>query len=322
MLARHRGFESQRHMAVTGLYVPPLAKGGVISIGNFDGVHRGHQAMLTEVRRRAEAADRPAVIVTFDPHPITVLRPDICLPRLTTITTRTALLKSSGANSVVVLPVGTGLLQMSAQEFFDKVIVGELEATGVVEGVDFRFGKDRVGDCDLLTDLCEQAGLSLHVFPPVTSSNELISSTRIRRLIGSGHLSAATELLGHDYTLSGIVGHGAGRGSRIGVPTANLERIAELLPSNGVYCGQCVIAGKLWPAAVNIGGNPTFEDVAKKVECHIIGFSGDLYGQSLNIELAAQIREVISFANADQLVRQIHADLQSCKDIFRRRNGM
>ncbi|MCR9197230.1 MAG: riboflavin biosynthesis protein RibF [Planctomycetaceae bacterium] len=308
-------------MAVPGLHVPPSATGGFLSIGNFDGVHRGHQAMLSEVKQRAVAADCPTVIVTFDPHPITVLRPDVSLPRLTSIATRTALLRSYGADEVVVLPVGTGLLGMQPDEFFSRVVVDQLKAKGIIEGVDFRFGKDRAGDCALLQEMCAEADIGLHVFPPVTADDLLISSTRIRGAIAAGNLSEAVDYLGHSYTITGHVGRGAGRGSGIGIPTANLHGIPELLPPPGVYSGDCHVGGGHYPVAVNIGGNPTFADDDHKVECHLIDFDADLYDQPLSVNLDAHLRDVRSFETTEALIAQIRADIDRCRDRFAALHG-
>jgi len=272
--------------------------------------------MLSEVKQRAVAAGCPTVIVTFDPHPITVLRPDVNLPRLTSIPTRTALLKSYGADDVVVLPVGTGLLSMQPDEFFQQVIVEQLQARGIVEGVDFRFGKDRAGDCAQLQEMCTKADISLHVFPPVKADDLLISSTRIRNAIANGNLSETVDLLGHSYTITGSVGRGAGRGSGIGIPTANLFGIPELLPPPGVYSGDCHVGDEHYPVAVNIGGNPTFADDDHKVECHLIGFDGDLYGQPLSVNLDSQLRDVRSFATTEALIAQIQADIDCCRSRF------
>lgn len=308
-------------MAVPGLHVPPSATGGFISIGNFDGVHRGHQAMLSEVSRRAEAAGCPTVIVTFDPHPITVLRPDIQLPRLTSIATRTALLKCYGADEVVILPVGTGLLSMQPDEFFEQVIVDQLQASGIVEGVDFRYGKDRAGDCEVLSKMCAAANIRLNVFPPVKADGRLISSTRIREAISTGNLSAAVRMLGHPYSVTGRVGHGAGRGTGIGIPTANLHGVPELLPPPGVYSGDCYVGDGHFPVAVNIGGNPTFADDNHKVECHIVGFDADLYGQPLCVNLHAHLRDVRPFATTEALIAQIRADIETCRVRFDAMHG-
>ncbi|MGB4739272.1 MAG: bifunctional riboflavin kinase/FAD synthetase [Fuerstiella sp.] len=303
-------------MTWSGLNVPPSAKGGIVTIGNFDGVHRGHQAMLTAVRGCALDASSPVVVVTFDPHPVNILRPQIELPRLSSLKTRTELLKRFGADEVVVLHVDNDLLGMDPQTFFKQVVIHQLEATGVVEGPDFRFGKDRLGDTTVLKQLCEQNGLRLQVISAVRHDAEMISSTRIRSLISGGRLIDAVNLLGHSYTITGQVSHGAGRGTTLGIPTANLESIAELLPADGVYAGRCVLNGKPYACAVNIGPNPTFNDSTRKLECHVIDFAGDIYGQAMAVDLLSELRELHSFDSQEALVTQINHDVLRCRQIF------
>lgn len=291
------------------LHVPRTATGGVVAIGNFDGVHLGHQAMLSVVRKHAERLDCPAVVVTFDPHPISVLKPEVQLPRLSTIARRTYLLKKYGADEVIVLPVNRQLLNMTPQQFFGDVIVDRLAPKGMVEGPDFRFGKDRAGDTETLRQFCCDAGIELNVIEAVCNSDSMISSTRIRSLLSKGDILSAVNLLGHPYSISGVVRHGAGRGREIGFPTANLEDIEVQLPGDGVYAAECVIAEKKYPVAISIGPNPTFNDESRKVECHIAGFSGDLYDQELSVVLTAHLRGLISFESLDALKKQIGQDV-------------
>ena len=300
------------------LHVPPTATGGVVAIGNFDGVHRGHQEMLAVVKNAARAASAPAVIVTFDPHPVTVLNPQVNLPRLSTICTRTALLTRYGADEVVVLPVTTQLLHMTPQQFFDDVVVGRLKAVSMVEGPDFRFGKDRTGDTELLKQMCAAAGMRLQVISAVRTEDQLISSTVIRGLIAAGDVRAAVDLLGHEYTMTGVVAHGAGRGRTLGFPTANLENTEVLLPADGVYAGAIQLEDKRHPVAVSIGPNPTFGDDCRKVECHVIDFSGDLYGKTVSIDLIADVRKLTPFDSVEQLTAQIEKDIARCRQIFDR----
>jgi len=299
-------------MTLFELHVPSTAKHGVITIGNFDGVHRGHQAMLAIVRKLADRRKRPAVIVTFDPHPVTVLRPEIKLPRLSEIDTRVQLLKNYGADEVVVMPVDRSLLDMSAEQFFNDVVCQQLQPVAMVEGPDFRFGKDRFGDTQMLSQLCEARDIELQVIPPVCESDRMISSTRIRDRIAGGNISDATDLLGHSYSISGVVRKGAGRGRQLGFPTANLEDINVLLPGDGVYAGRCDLAGKSHAVALSIGPNPTFDDNARKVECHIVGFEGDLYELTLEVELVNQIRKLKTFESVAELTEQIRQDVADC----------
>lgn len=291
------------------LSVPEFATGGVVTIGNFDGVHRGHQSMLSVVREFAQRVQRPAVVVTFDPHPVTVLKPDVVLPRLSSIQTRTRLLKQYGADAVVVLPVSSVLLNMTPQQFFHQVIEQRLQAFGLVEGPDFCFGRDRAGNTTVLRQLCETSNLQLKIIEPVCQGEHMISSTQIRQLLSQGNITPANTLLGHPYTVSGVVKPGAKRGRELGFPTANLEQIEEMLPADGVYAAACQIADQTYPVALSVGPNPTFGDAVRKVECHLAGFSGDLYNSRLNIQLLQHIRGLQSFASVEQLTSQIQSDV-------------
>ena len=303
-------------MVWSGLQVPPSARGGIVTIGNFDGVHRGHQVMLSVLSQQAKQQSRPVVVVTFDPHPINVLKPDVCLPRLSTIATRTALLKQHGAAEIVVLPVDTELLSMQPEDFFRVVVQGQLEAVGIVEGPDFHFGKDRRGNTTILSELCANSNVGLTIIPAVSQAGTLISSTYIRRLLSEGQVAAAVNLFGHTYTISGMVTRGAGRGRELGIPTANLTDVPEMLPRNGVYAAVCDVKNQRYPVAVSIGPNPTFQENCPKVECHIIDFSGDLYETTLTVDLISEIRDLKPFADADELVRQIAEDITVSRQMF------
>ncbi|MEQ9412088.1 MAG: riboflavin biosynthesis protein RibF [Fuerstiella sp.] len=304
-------------MPLSELQVPSSAQGGIITIGNFDGVHRGHQAMLASLRTAAGQGGFPAVALTFDPHPVTVLNPEIRLPRLTSIQTRTRLLKKFGADEVVVLPVNRQLLDMNPEDFFHRVVCDQLSAAGMFEGPDFRFGKDRRGDVDVLRHLCAERGMTLFVQQAVRAGEDMISSTRIRRMMESADFNGAVELLGHPYTISGLVEKGSARGRTIGFPTANLSAFECLLPADGVYAARCCLDGRDYAAALNIGANPTFREGSRKVECHIAGFSGDLYGRRLNVDILRRLRKLRRFEGEQALKEAIERDVSMCRDIFR-----
>jgi len=295
------------------LHVPENALNGIVTVGNFDGVHRGHQQMLQTLREIASERSAPAVVVTFDPHPLSLLRPDAALPRLTTIEQRTALLRKYGADHVIVLPVTRQLLQMTADDFFDQVLVKQLSAAGIVEGPNFRFGRDRRGDVTRLANLCQGKDITLQVMQPVDDEGEMISSSRIRTLLGEARLCDAVAMTGHAHRISGVVSRGAGRGRQLGFPTANLTNIRVMLPTNGVYAGTADIAGKNYVAAVSIGPNPTFDDNRLKVECYLDGFTGDLYETKLNIDLFSAIRPLCSFNSVEELIQQIRTDVEECR---------
>lgn len=300
-------------MSSLNLTVPLAAQRGCVAIGNFDGVHIGHVTMLRSLRQLASETNSPAVAVTFDPHPIAVLRPDFTLPVLTTIKERSALLRIHGADEVVVLPVSRDLLQMTAEHFFADVIVREFRAVGIVEGPNFHFGHDRLGDVALLQQLCASTDIRCRIVESHDVDGFMISSSRIRELLCSRAMAAAVDLLGHPYRLTGIVRRGAGRGATLGFPTANLAEMATLLPAHGVYAGFTAIDGAKYPTAVSIGPNPTFGEHREKIECHIVGYSGDLYGAELDVDLIAEVRPLQSFGSVDDLVSQIRADIEVCR---------
>ncbi len=283
---------------------------GCIAIGNFDGVHVGHAILLDALRKLSAEQGTQAVAVTFDPHPIAILRPEFTPPVLTTVEDRIELLQAAGVDSVIVLPVTTSLLEMTAEEFFQSVIMDTFHAKGVVEGPNFRFGRDRKGDTTMLQGLCKSAALPCHIVSPVETNGQLISSSGIRELICSRSLRQATELLGHSYRMTGVVRRGAGRGAGIGFPTANLAEVATLLPAHGVYAGGTVLEGTYYPVAVSVGPNPTFGEHREKIECHIDGFSGDLYNRVLQVDLLSEIRPLRSFDSVESLVNQIRLDVE------------
>jgi riboflavin kinase/FMN adenylyltransferase len=293
----------------------PLFRGGYVSIGNFDGVHRGHRKITERVRGLASADGVPAVIMTFDPHPLALLRPGHVPPSLTALEQKAELLEQAGATCVVAYPTDRKLLQLTPEEFFDAIIVAELRAKGIVEGPNFCFGKDRKGDIGTLQDLCRLRGVALQVVEPV-GGESMVSSSAIRSLIDEGRLSEAVELLGHPYRLRGEVVGGARRGQAIGFPTANLARIETLLPRDGVYGGIARIDGRSFAAAINIGPNPTFGESQRKVEVHLIEFTGDLYGCWLDVDLLQRLRETRKFESREELVRQISQDVAAARALL------
>ncbi len=284
-------------------------RGGVLAIGNFDGVHRGHQRMLAVLADRAKAHGVPAIVLTFDPPPVQLLRPDQAPPRLTTIKTKAELLKQHGVDCLIVYPTDLALLNLGPQEFFEQIVIQTLAAIGLVEGPNFYFGKNRQGDVALLKTLCGAAGCELHVIEPEVSAGDWISSSKIRELISAGELGPAVDMLGHPYRLEGRVVQGEKRGRMLGVPTANLAEIPTLIPAGGVYAGRSWVEGIPCAAAVHIGPNPTFGEDRQKVEVHLLDQSCDLYGRALAVDLLNRIRGTRTFANAEELKAQIEQDL-------------
>lgn len=290
-------------------------RGGYASIGNFDGVHRGHQAMLNVLTSRARSDGVPSVAVTFDPHPISLLKPEAAPPGLTTIEYRAELLSRYGVDVTLALPTDKKLLSLTAEEFFDTIVRDRLQARGLVEGPNFFFGRNRSGNITVLRALCSSHGLSFDVAPPATVDEQLVSSSVIRSLLETGDMAHAVRLLGHPYRLTGIVGQGAQRGRTIGFPTANLAEVKTLIPANGVYAGFAILNQVKHRAAIHIGPNPTFAEGLRKIEVHLLDYSGDLYGSSLNVDFLDRVREVRKFASVDELRNQLQQDIQTTRAI-------
>jgi riboflavin kinase/FMN adenylyltransferase len=293
--------------------------GGAVAIGNFDGVHIGHARLVEQLKRRAAQIGGPAIIFTFDPHPVLLLRPEQCPPPLTWTERKAALLESLGVDAVIAYPTDERLLALAAKEFFDEIIRGRLAARAVIEGPNFRFGRGRAGDIALLSSLCREVGLSLDVVPPIEFEGDLVSSSRIRHLIAAGEIGAANRMLTSPYRVRGMVTHGARRGSQLGFPTANLEGIDTLLPGLGVYAGSGFLKSgrESWPAAINIGPNPTFGEHAVKIEAHLIGLDATLYGQILELDLLQRLRDIRPFESRQALMDQLARDVKRAGEIAR-----
>jgi riboflavin kinase/FMN adenylyltransferase len=283
--------------------------GGIVAIGNFDGVHRGHAAMLARLVERARATGVASVVFTFDPHPMAVLRPAQAPPPLSTLEARVAQFERAGVDQAIIYATDRALLDLTAKEFFDRVIVGTLKARGLVEGPNFYFGRDRQGNVALLRHFCDAAGLTFDVVPPVLIDGLLVSSTQVRQLVAAGSVARAALLLGRNYAVCGTVEVGARRGRLLGFPTANLERVATLLPAAGVYAGLCLVDAEWHPCAINLGPNPTFAEQRQKLEVHILDFSGELYGRKLEVAFVDRLRDVRAFQDASALAAQLADDV-------------
>jgi riboflavin kinase/FMN adenylyltransferase len=293
--------------------LPPDFQGGAISIGNFDGVHRGHRELVIATVHEARIVGGPAIAVTFEPPPQAVLHPASAQPPLTTPSDRAERLLAVGADRVVTLRTDRRLLDLTAEAFFERVILGQFQAKAVVEGFNFRFGKGRAGDTARLRELCHTHHLRFTEVPPRKDGSQVISSSRIRHALTSGDVTTAAELLGWRYSVRGVVETGAKRGRTIGFPTANLGRIPTLLPKDGVYAVTATVGGQTFAGAANIGPNPTFGDTVRKVEVHLIDFHGDLYGTELRIEFVQRLRDTRSFSGVGELVEQLMKDIAAAR---------
>jgi len=286
-----------------------------VTIGNFDGVHLGHAELVRQARRLAGEVGGPAVVLSFDPHPLQLLRPEKFLPLLTTPADRATLLEQLGADEVVLLRTAPELLRLSATDFFRRVLLDGLQLRALVEGEDFRFGHKRGGDVALLRSLCQGAGVRLEVIPPVRLDGAVVSSSRVRAALDRGDVTEAKRLLGRPYRLHGVVGTGQKRGKGLGFPTANLEPLFNFAPGEGVYAVRVPLGDRTWPGAANIGPNPTFAEHVRKVEVHLIGYDGDLHGQELAVDFLARLRDTKRFAGVAELREQLQRDVEQARSI-------
>lgn len=295
----------------------PRSQAAVLTIGNFDGVHRGHVAMLGRLKELSRELSLPAVVVTFDPPPLAILAPERLPPRLTTAEQKVALLRAQGVDEVIVWPASRELLSLTAEQFFEQIVCDQLKCRGIVEGPNFCFGRARGGNVEVLKRLGSAADIPVVIADPSEAGGAMISSSQIRSALSEGHVSRAAELLGRPYTLQGTIVTGAQRGRLLGFPTANLSQVETLIPPLGVYAAQTTIQGTTWPVALNIGPNPTFGEDQLKLEAHVIGYSGDLYGQALSLELLDRLRGVQKFGGVEELREQLQRDIERCNEIFR-----
>jgi len=301
--------------------LPDTLRSGAVTIGNFDGVHLGHARIISTLVDRAASLEGPSVVFTFDPHPISLLRPEQAPERLVTPARKLELLEQLGVDVVVTYPTDQQLLELSAEAFFETIILAGLGARMIVEGPNFAFGRNREGTISTLENLCRHHQVQLEVVEPVKRDGEIVSSSQLRRLISEGELETVNRLLTSPYRVRGRIQQGSGRGQQLGFPTANLGEVATLLPADGVYAGCGYIDGGSWPAAVNIGGNPTFDDLAAKFEVHLVGFSGSRYGEMIDIELLERLRDVRRFETPEQLRSQIEEDVRQACQVARQAPG-
>jgi riboflavin kinase/FMN adenylyltransferase len=298
---------------------PPACRGAVLTIGNFDGVHRGHQLLLDRVRATAARLGVPAAALTFEPHPLALLRPETFQPVLTTLAQRVQLLGEHGANHVLVLRTSLQLLDLTADAFFDRILRRGLQLSGLVEGPNFGFGRGREGNTETLARFCAAANMSLEIVEPLVLDGVVVSSSKVRGALQAGSVESAERWLGRPYRITGTVVEGQKRGRTLGFPTANLGDIPMLVPGDGVYAGFATADGAAHAAAINIGANPTFGEHARKVEVHLVGFAGELYGRPIEVDFLARLRDTRPFPSPADLLAQLKQDVEQAKHIFLRR---
>ncbi len=292
-------------------------RGAIIALGNFDGFHRGHQAVAQVAIDWAKAEGRPAIIATFDPHPVRHFQPDAPPFRLTTLNQRERLFTAAGADAMLVFEFGAELAGTTAEDFVEKLMVERFGAAGIVTGEDFTFGKGRTGNVQVMKQLGEPLGLSTKAVRPVSDSDEVISSSRIRDALKAGDCETAMKLLTRPFAIEGTVIHGDKNGRKLGYPTANIDIDHYLRPKYGIYAVKGRLPdGRIVNGAANLGIRPTFDPPKELLEPYFFDFSEDLYGQVIEVELHHFLRGEKKFDDLDGLMAQMEKDCAKARDML------
>jgi riboflavin kinase/FMN adenylyltransferase len=301
------------------LHALDLPRGVIATIGNYDGVHRGQRSVLDLVVGRARATGLQSAVITFQPHPLTVLHPEVQIKLLTTQQQKEVLLDQAEIDHVVVVRFTPELARMPARSFVRDFLWGALEAREIYVGSRFSFGHGREGDLSLLRQMGETYGFSAFAVDEVTHLGEPISSTRIRNLLLEGDVALARELLGRPYSLAGLIARGDRMGKRLGWPTINLAPDNELIPENGVYASRVHFPSfpATFDAVTNIGTRPTvYENYQRVVESHILDFNADVYGETVELRFYKRLRDERTFPSMMELSAQIGRDVEAARDLF------
>jgi riboflavin kinase/FMN adenylyltransferase len=294
--------------------IPESLRGAVVALGNFDGFHLGHQAVVGRAIQRGFHERRPAIVATFDPHPVRYFKPDVPPFRLTTLDQREALFAHAGADAMLVFEFGEELRSTTAEEFVTGLLADRIGAAGVVTGDDFTFGKMRGGNVELLRTLGAEHGIIAETVAPVLLDGTRISSGRVREALIAGDTAVATHLMSRDFAIEGVVEHGDKRGRELGYPTANLALGDYQRPRYGIYAVRATLdangsnGGSEHPGVASLGIRPTFDPPTELLETHLFDFEGDLYGRKIEVALHAFIREEKKFESMDALVDEMRRD--------------
>jgi riboflavin kinase / FMN adenylyltransferase len=298
--------------------LPPDVEGTVVTVGTFDGVHLGHWAVLQEIRRRAEARDGHSVLVTFDRHPLTVVRPGEAPALLTTPDEKKEILSQSGLDYVAFLPFTTALSRYEPAEFVHRVLVRGFRVSELVIGYDHGFGRSRSGDIELLRRLGGELGFEVDVVHPVEVDGEAVSSTAIRSRMAEGRVEEAARMLGRPCSFRGPVVHGMGRGRDLGFPTANIPAPggSKLLPREGIYAVRASLRTEIRDGLLHLGPRPTFAGSPPSIELYLLDFDREIYGESVRVEFLTRLREVRPFGTPEELVAQMRRDEDTAREWF------
>ncbi len=294
----------------------------VMTIGNFDGVHRGHKVLFQRVVDWAKKLGGQSVVMTFDPHPLQVLAPSRGPDFITSHGKKLELIEAEGIDATIVIPFSRDFAQISAHDFVKDLLVDRIGVKGIVVGYDYRFGRNREGDIRLLRELGSRYGFQVEMVSGIELDGTLVSSTAIRQLIRNGEIHEAERLLGRPYEIVGRVVKGRERGRLLGFPTANVDIQRQVPPKPGVYAVEVDIEGETHMGAANFGWNPTFGDPTPSLEVHVLDFDGDLYGKEIAVRFVERIRDERRFPGPEALVAQIRQDVETVRSILGGRKPM
>lgn len=290
--------------------IPRDGRGSIVTVGTFDGLHRGHQEVLREIVRRAEDTGRRSVLATFHPHPLRVVRPESAPPLLSTPAEKREVLAQSGLEYAVFIPFTPTLQRYPARRFVEEILIGRLRMEELVMGYDHGFGRDREGSVEVLREIGGEMGFAVDVVEAVGGAGEPVSSSGIRRALADGDVAAAAEGLGRPYTVEGTVAHGEKLGRTLGFPTANIvpDDPDKMLPLEGIYAVRGWVDGEPLPGLLHLGPRPAVGSAERRVELYLFDWSGDLYGRRVRVEFHARLRGVLPFESLDALVAQMRRD--------------
>jgi riboflavin kinase/FMN adenylyltransferase len=288
----------------------------VITLGNFDGLHLGHQELIRKVIRRAKETDARSIVVTFRPHPLKILAPEKCPPLISIYEEKIKLFEKLGIDVLVKIPFTLEFAKMTPGDFVKGILCDMLGAKEIFVGFNYRFGRGREGNITTLKALGERLGFTVREVEQVSLDGEVISSTKIRHLLRDGEVEHAARLLGRTYTITGIVVKGDGRGKDLGFPTANIAPKHSIIPAHGVYAVRLFVRDRFYDGIANIGMRPTFDKNVLTVEVHVFDFNEDIYGEDISLYFIGKIRDEKRFGSADELIHQIRADVGIARDLL------
>jgi riboflavin kinase/FMN adenylyltransferase len=288
----------------------------VLTIGNYDGLHLGHRRIIEKIQEKAFDLNGTSMLMTFHPHPLTILRPDKCIGLITPLHVKKRLIEEAGIDVLIIIPFTDDFRHVTPEAFVDDLLVKKLGIKGLIVGYDFKFGKEGKGNVEYLASLSTEYGFFFEIQGAITFDGEKVGSNRIRKMIQEGDVGKAALHLDRPYMIEGTVVKGEGRGRTIGFPTINLKTEFPLIPKRGVYITDVDVGGKRYPAVTNIGYNPTFDGQSLTIETYILDFSGDLYDRNIALYFLERVRDEVRFGSVDELKERIWKDVEAAREYF------